>query len=113
MAQNTPKKSPHRYTSNGVTAESLGTRIRRMINTKIMEPLDGEQVFDDLPNEPTKSMEVNPIFDYHNDIFDLAEDMHYTAAEVSSQAENKPTSAGGQSETGGDAVTPSESEVND
>lgn len=79
------------YHGSGVVAEPLGARIRRMVTTHMMEPMDGEQVFDDQPNQPSKSMEVNPLYDYHNDNFDLAEQLHYSAEQVSAQADVAPT----------------------
>lgn len=105
------KRTIHKYVGKGVTAESLGDRIRRMVNTRIMEPMDGEQIFDDQPNAPTKSMEVNPLYDFNNDRFDLAEAMHISAAAISDEVESNTKSVGGQSETGG-AEHSEQSEVN-
>lgn len=84
-----PAICSRRYRSQGVKAESLGSRIRRMVRTKVMEPMDGEQIFDDQPNEPSKAMDVNPIYDFHNDTFDLVENMHMSALDASNQAVDK------------------------
>lgn len=89
----------------------LSERLRSFREMGVENAMRSPENYDDLPNEPSKSMEIDPFKQPYSDPFDFANKMHTDFAKADALA-NKASESDGQQDAAGAQHTEG-TEVND